>query len=59
MMTVIGMVLYLVMFSPGLGPVPWAVSSEIFPQKCREAGMAVSTASNWTGCFIISLTFLR
>lgn len=27
------MVVYLLCFSPGLGPVPWAVASEIFPVK--------------------------
>ena len=29
------LLLYLAAFSPGLGPVPWAVNSEIFPLQAR------------------------
>jgi len=29
--------LYLAAFSPGLGPVPWAVNSEIYPLQARPA----------------------
>lgn len=28
-----GLLLYLAAFSPGLGPVPWAVNAEIFPSQ--------------------------
>lgn len=30
-----GLLLYLAAFSPGLGPVPWAVNAEIFPSQAR------------------------
>ena len=30
-----GLLLYLAAFSPGLGPVPWAVNAEIFPPQVR------------------------
>ena len=58
-MAVFGMILYLISFSPGLGPVPWAVCSEVFPQSYREAGVAMSTATNWISNCLVSLTFLR
>lgn len=32
-----GLLLYLAAFSPGLGPVPWAVNAEIFPPQVRPA----------------------
>ena len=41
-----------------MGPVPWAVNSEIYPHSCREAGIALSTTVNWLSNCIISLTFL-
>lgn len=31
-----GLLLYLAAFSPGLGPVPWAVNSEMFPLQARR-----------------------
>ena len=58
-MAVLGMVMYLMFFSPGLGPVPMAVSSEIFPHSCREVGVAIAAATNWTANCLVSLTFLR
>ncbi|CAN6447120.1 unnamed protein product [Victoria cruziana] len=36
---IIGLALYIAFFAPGMGPVPWAVNSEIYPQKYR--GIAV------------------
>ena len=41
-----------------MGPVPWTVNAEIYPQSCRGMGMATSTAVNWISNYIVSLTFL-
>jgi len=57
-LSLVGMMLYLVSFAPGMGPVPWAVNAEIYPQSCRESGMAVSTSVNWVSNCVVSLTFL-
>jgi len=58
-LSLMGMMLYLVTFAPGMGPVPWAVNAEIYPQSCRESGMAISTSVNWICNCVVSLTFLR
>lgn len=58
-LSLVGMMLYLVTFAPGMGPVPWAVNAEIYPQACRESGMAISTSVNWICNCVVSLTFLR
>ena len=58
-MPVFGMMLYLATFAPGMGPVPWTVNAEIYPNSSREMGMATSTAVNWISNCIVSLTFLR
>lgn len=57
-MPVFGMMLYLATFAPGMGPVPWTVNAEIYPNSSREMGMATSTAVNWISNCIVSLTFL-
>lgn len=40
-----------------LAPVTWVILSEIFPVKIRAMGMAVSTFSLWTACFILTYSF--
>lgn len=34
-LALIGLALYIAAFAPGMGPVPWAVNAEIYPQKLR------------------------
>lgn len=55
----LGMVLYLFTFSPGFGPVPWTVNSEIYSEEySRNIGNSLSTFSNWLFNFFISFLFL-
>ncbi|MEK0209834.1 sugar porter family MFS transporter [Bifidobacterium mongoliense] len=39
------------------GPVMWVVIGEIFPNDIRALGVAVATAVNWIGNFLVSNTF--
>lgn len=56
---VVSMIFYLAMFAPGLGPLPWAVNSEIYPLWARNIGTSVATATNWVFNLIVALTFLN
>lgn len=58
-MALLGLVFYLFCFAPGMGPVPWTVNSEIYPQWARSTGNALSTGTNWVFNVVISLTFLH
>ena len=40
-----------------LAPVTWVVLSEIFPGRVRGTAMAISTASLWGACFVLTYTF--
>lgn len=51
--------LYLFMFaySPGLGPVPFTYSAEVFSLSARPLGMSSATSITWMFNFVISFTF--
>uniref|UniRef100_A0A674E7C8 Proton myo-inositol cotransporter n=1 Tax=Salmo trutta TaxID=8032 RepID=A0A674E7C8_SALTR len=55
----LGLVLYLAFFAPGMGPMPWTINSEIYPLWARSTGNACSAGVNWTFNFLVSLTFLH
>nr|DBA31292.1 TPA: hypothetical protein GDO54_007166 [Pyxicephalus adspersus] len=55
----VGLILYLVFFAPGMGPMPWTVNSEIYPLWARSTGNACSSGVNWIFNVAISLTFLH
>lgn len=54
----IGMVLFLVFFGPGLGAMAHTLTAEIFPLKFRATGTSYVFCLNWTLNALVSLTFL-
>lgn len=52
-----GLYLFMAVYSPGLGPVPFTYSAEAFPLHIRDIGMASSTAITWGFNFVISFTW--
>ncbi|XP_073328930.1 proton myo-inositol cotransporter-like isoform X2 [Pagrus major] len=54
-----GLLLYLAFFAPGMGPMPWTVNSEIYPLWARSTGNACSAGVNWIFNVLVSLTFLH
>ncbi|KAH8871773.1 Proton myo-inositol cotransporter [Schistosoma japonicum] len=57
-MTLIGLILYLASFAPGMSPLPWTINAEIYPAWARSTGVATATACNWIANLVVSLTFL-
>lgn len=54
----IAILLYIVFFAIGMGPVFWLMSAEIFPTRLRGAGASMSATGNWSTSVVITLTFL-
>ncbi|XP_033640705.1 solute carrier family 2, facilitated glucose transporter member 8-like isoform X2 [Asterias rubens] len=56
-LSLISLVVYIIGFSIGWGPIPWLLMSEIFPSKARGAASAIATATNWMFAFIVTVSF--
>jgi SP family galactose:H+ symporter-like MFS transporter len=50
--------LYIVSFAIGLGPVFWLMSAELFPNRLRGTGESIATFGNWSSNLIVTVTFL-
>ncbi|KAK3014810.1 hypothetical protein RJ639_009637 [Escallonia herrerae] len=55
---VLGLALYIAFFSPGMGPVPWTVNSEIYPQSYRGICGGMSATVNWVSNLVVARSFL-
>ncbi|XP_048409650.1 proton myo-inositol cotransporter-like isoform X2 [Stegostoma tigrinum] len=55
----LGLILYLVFFAPGMGSMPWTVNSEIYPMWARSTGNACSSGVNWIFNVLVSVSFLH
>jgi MFS family permease len=53
------LILYIIGFAIGLGPVFWLMISEIYPLGIRSKAMAIATIFNWGANFIVSYYFLQ
>lgn len=49
--------IFMAVYSPGLGPVPFTYSAEAFPLHIRALGMASATSITWSFNFLLSFTW--
>ncbi|CAL5411717.1 unnamed protein product [Camellia sinensis] len=57
-LAIIGLALYIIFFSPGMGTVPWIVNSEIYPLRFRGICGGIAATANWISNLIVSESFL-
>ncbi|GLJ53740.1 hypothetical protein SUGI_1146750 [Cryptomeria japonica] len=57
-LAIIGLALYIIFFSPGMGTVPWIVNSEIYPLKYRGICGGIAATACWISNLIVAQTFL-
>ncbi|ESW10446.1 hypothetical protein PHAVU_009G210200 [Phaseolus vulgaris] len=57
-LALIGLGLYIIFFSPGMGTVPWVVNSEIYPLRYRGICGGMASTSNWVSNLIVAQSFL-
>ena len=48
------LIVYILGFSVGFGPLPWAINAEMFPKEAQELMTPFATAFNWSLSFIVT-----
>ncbi|MEO6867785.1 MAG: sugar porter family MFS transporter [Gaiellales bacterium] len=56
--TLICMLLYIMSFAIGMGPVFWVILGEVFPPRERAVGVSAGSTMNWSMNFVVTLLFL-
>ncbi|XP_011861733.1 PREDICTED: facilitated trehalose transporter Tret1-like isoform X2 [Vollenhovia emeryi] len=51
------LIIYVIGFSLGFGPIPWLMMGEILPAKIRGSAASIATSFNWMCTFIVTKTF--
>ncbi|XP_029672765.1 facilitated trehalose transporter Tret1-like isoform X2 [Formica exsecta] len=51
------LIIYVIGFSTGFGPIPWLMMGEILPAQIRGTAASIATGFNWTFTFIVTKTF--
>lgn len=57
-LSIVGIILFVVAFSVGLGPVTWVVLPEVMPSHAVNAAGSVGLALNWVLNFAMGAAFL-
>ncbi|KAG4146317.1 hypothetical protein ERO13_D05G149600v2 [Gossypium hirsutum] len=52
-LALIGLALYIIFFSPGMGSVPWIMNSEIYPLRFRGLCGGIAATANWISNLIV------
>lgn len=51
--------IFIIAYSIGLGPIPWVISSEIFPTEIKSITSSTAGTCNWFLAFILTRFFLQ
>ncbi|KAK9136341.1 hypothetical protein Syun_015671 [Stephania yunnanensis] len=55
-LSVVGLVVFVVAFSLGLGSIPWVIMSEILPVNIKSLAGSIATMANWLAAWVITMT---
>ncbi|XP_073008062.1 sugar transporter ERD6-like 6 [Typha latifolia] len=55
-LSLVGLVAYVIAFSLGLGAIPWIIMSEILPVNIKSLAGSVATLANWLTSWAITMT---
>ncbi|XP_042392442.1 sugar transporter ERD6-like 4 [Zingiber officinale] len=55
-LSLVGLVAFVISFSLGLGAIPWIIMSEILPVNIKSLAGSVATLANWLTSFAVTMT---
>ncbi|XP_062155576.1 sugar transporter ERD6-like 6 isoform X2 [Alnus glutinosa] len=55
-LSVVGLVLFVITFSVGIGALPWVIMSEILPANIKVLAGSIATMANWMTTWVVTLT---
>lgn len=56
-LSVVCLIVFVIFYSIGPGPIPWFFVSELFAQRGRTIANAIASGVNWTANFLVALVF--
>ena len=51
--------LFIFFFSIGIGPLPWVINGELFPEECKAASASLSAVVNFFMAFTVTKTVVN
>ncbi|GLT80023.1 hypothetical protein SLA2020_514860 [Shorea laevis] len=55
-LSLVGVVAFVISYSFGLGAIPWLIMSEILPVNIKSLAGSIATLANWLTSFVITMT---
>ncbi|MBA0560773.1 hypothetical protein Golob_017651 [Gossypium lobatum] len=55
-LSLVGLVAFVIAFSLGIGAIPWIIMSEILPVNIKGLAGSVATLANWLTSWVITMT---
>ncbi|UJR33853.1 hypothetical protein I4U23_021275 [Adineta vaga] len=56
--SIVFILIFIILFAIGLGPIPYVYSNEVFVVEARAAGLSLAMFMNWFCNFLVALLFL-
>lgn len=53
----VSLCVFILLFSIGIGPLPWAVMPELLPARIKGTASSIACVVNWICCFLITKFF--
>lgn len=56
---IVALSVFMIVFSLGFGPIPWMISSELFPAEIKSTAISAAGTFNWFMAFLITKFYLN